>query len=110
MKIEQYENKNEYITTETKPSKSKKKFKLNEKQYSENNCFESKYIINTNINNFVALGFDSVVLSATNFIKIDKIINIILLFSFLSIPFLCNYYLFLLPIILKLLFITFLSY
>ncbi|MBR0519525.1 DUF4236 domain-containing protein [bacterium] len=107
MNIEQCENKNEYITTETKPSKSMDKLKLNEKQYSENNSSESKDIINTNINNFVALGFESVVLSAKNLIKIDKIINIILLFSLLLIPFLHNYYLFLLQITLKLFFVIF---
>lgn len=109
MNIEKYQNKNVgYVTTETKSLKHKKKLKLNEKKYSENNSSESKDIINTNINNFVALGFDSVVLSATNFIKIDKIINVIIILSALLVAFFQNhFYLFLLPIIFKFLFITF---
>lgn len=104
--------KTEYITTEIKSPKRKKKLKLNEKKYSENNSFEIKKIVSTNINNLVPLGFEHLVLSAQKAIIIDRYINIFFSILVISIaflhlfnfPYLYSFYLLSLTVIFKILF------
>lgn len=110
-------NKNtEYITTEiASPKNKEKKLKLNEKKYSENNSFEIKKIVSTNINNLVSLGFESLVSSAQKAIIIDRYTNILLAvliisFAFLHLfkfPYIYSFYLLSLTFIFKLLFKNF---
>jgi hypothetical protein len=115
MKTKTKSPKTEYITTEIKSPKSKTKLKLNEKKYSENNSFEIKKIVSTNINNLVPIGFESLVLSAQKAIVIDRYINIFFAIFTISIaflhlfnfPYLYSFYLLSLTFIFKVLFETF---
>ena len=83
----------EYITTEIQIPKSKKKLKITEKKYSENNSFEVKSLVHRNITNLVPLGFESLVSSAEKAIVIDRYINIFFIIVIISIAFLylCNF-------------------